>query len=71
MPGKSRFAGFDNYTEAFGSPEFWDAVKNTFLFTGVSVSLELAIGLGMALAMHEASGAGGCCAPWCWCRGRC
>jgi multiple sugar transport system permease protein len=53
-PGKWRFAGFDNYTEAFGSTEFWDAVKNTFVFTGVSVTLELVIGLGMALAMHEA-----------------
>src|SRR5688572_20695461 len=38
-PGVWRFAGFDNYTEAFGSTEFWDAVKNTFLFTGVSVTL--------------------------------
>jgi trehalose/maltose transport system permease protein len=53
-PGKWRFAGFENYSEAFGSTEFWDAVKNTFLFTGLSVTLELAIGLGMALAMHEA-----------------
>jgi multiple sugar transport system permease protein len=53
-PGKWRFAGFDNYTEAFGSSEFWEAVRNTFLFTGVSVTLELVIGLGMALAMHEA-----------------
>ena len=54
VPGKWRFAGFDNYTEAFGSTEFWDAVKNTFIFTGISVSLELVIGLGMALAMHAA-----------------
>ncbi|HYY84910.1 MAG TPA: sugar ABC transporter permease, partial [Beijerinckiaceae bacterium] len=54
VPGKWRFAGFDNYTEAFGSSEFWTAVKNTFIFTGVSVTLELAIGLGMAIAMHEA-----------------
>jgi multiple sugar transport system permease protein len=53
-PGKWRFAGFDNYTEAFGSSEFWDAVKTTFLFTGISVTLELVIGLGMALAMHAA-----------------
>jgi multiple sugar transport system permease protein len=52
--GKWRFAGFDNYSEAFGSTEFWDAVKNTFIFTGLSVSLELVIGLGMALAMHAA-----------------
>jgi multiple sugar transport system permease protein len=54
VPGKWRFAGLDNYTEAFGSSEFWEAVRNTFLFTGISVTLELAIGLGMALAMHEA-----------------
>src|SRR5215218_10056138 len=54
VPGLSRFAGFDNYSEALGSSEFWDAVVATFLFTGISVSLELAIGLGMALAMHEA-----------------
>jgi multiple sugar transport system permease protein len=54
VPGKWRFAGFENYTEAFGDSEFWAAVKNTFIFTGISVSLELAIGLGMALAMHAA-----------------
>jgi multiple sugar transport system permease protein len=54
VPGKWRFAGFDNYTEAFGSSEFWSAVKNTFIFTGISVTLELAIGLAMAIAMHEA-----------------
>ena len=71
-PGKWRFVGFDNYTEAFGSTEFWDAVKNTFLFTGISVTLELVIGLGMAMAMHAAfKGRGICCAPSCWCRGRC
>jgi len=54
VPGLSRFAGFDNYTEAFRSTEFWDAVVVTFLFTAISVGLELVIGLGMALAMHEA-----------------
>ena len=54
VPGKWRFVGFDNYTEAFGSTEFWESVKNTFVFTGLSVTLELVIGLGMALAMHEA-----------------
>ena len=54
VPGLSRFAGFDNYTEAFAAPEFWQAVVATFLFTAISVSLELVVGLGMALAMHEA-----------------
>jgi multiple sugar transport system permease protein len=54
VPGLSRFAGFDNYTEAFASTEFWQAVVVTFLFTAISVGLELLVGLGMALAMHEA-----------------
>ena len=54
VPGLSRWAGLKNYTDAFGSADFWAAVKNTFLFTGLSVTLELAIGLGMALAMHAA-----------------
>jgi multiple sugar transport system permease protein len=54
VPGLSRFAGLKNYREALGSPEFWDAFKTTFLFTGVSVTLELVLGLAMAVAMHEA-----------------
>src|SRR5215211_9174206 len=49
VPGLKRFVGFDNYSEALRSPEFWDAVRVTFIFTGVSVLLELVIGLAMAL----------------------
>src|SRR5919108_2964167 len=54
VPGLSRWAGFKNYSDALGSSEFWNAVKTTFLFSGISVSLELVIGLAMALVMHEA-----------------
>ena len=39
VPGKWRFAGFDNYSEAFGSSEFWEAVKNTFIFRVMSKAL--------------------------------
>ena len=53
-PGLWRFAGFDNYSEALSSPEFWDALVTTFVFSGISVGLELVIGIGMALCMHEA-----------------
>jgi trehalose/maltose transport system permease protein len=53
-PGLSRFVGIDNYLDALGSSEFWEAMKTTLLFTGISVGLELAIGLGMALVMHQA-----------------
>lgn len=53
-PGLSRFVGLDNYREALGSAEFWEAMKTTVLFTVISVSLELVIGLGMAMIMHRA-----------------
>jgi multiple sugar transport system permease protein len=53
-PGLSRFVGLDNYSEALGSSQFWDAMKTTVLFTVFSVGLELVIGLGMALVMHRA-----------------
>jgi len=53
-PGLSRFVGLDNYSEALGSSEFWDAMVTTLVFTVASVGLELVIGLGMALVMHQA-----------------
>ncbi|HEX2414478.1 MAG TPA: sugar ABC transporter permease [Thermoleophilaceae bacterium] len=54
VPGLSRWAGFKNYSDALGSSEFWDALKNTFIFTGISVSIELVLGVAFALAMHQA-----------------
>jgi trehalose/maltose transport system permease protein len=53
-PGLSRFVGLDNYIDALGSAQFWEAMETTILFTVISVGLELAIGLGMALVMHQA-----------------
>jgi multiple sugar transport system permease protein len=54
VPGLSRFVGFDNYSDALSSPEFWSAFKNTMIFTVASVTLELVLGLAMAIAMHQA-----------------
>jgi multiple sugar transport system permease protein len=54
VAGLSRWAGFDNYTKALQSSEFWAAMKTTLIFTVSSVVLELLIGLAMALAMHAA-----------------
>src|ERR671916_1927755 len=53
----SRWAGplgLRNYETALSDPEFWDAFRTTFIFTGASVVLETLIGLAMALAMHAA-----------------
>ena len=54
VAGLSRWAGLRNYTEILQDPEFWDAFRNTFVFTAASVILEVIIGMGMALAMHSA-----------------
>ena len=52
--GLSRFVGLGNYTEALRDDEFWEALRNTFVFTGISVSIELVLGIVFALAMHQA-----------------
>ena len=57
VEGLSRWVGFGNYSEALWgetSGEFWDAFRNTFIFTGISVSIELVLGIAFALAMHQA-----------------
>ena len=54
VAGLSRWAGLGNYSKALQDPEFWAAVKNTFIFTAGSVTFEVLIGIGMALAMHSA-----------------
>jgi len=54
VPGLSRFSGLGNYTDALGSSEFWDAFRNTFVFTIISVSIELVLGIAFAMAMHQA-----------------
>ncbi len=54
VAGLSRWAGLRNYENVLSDPAFWDALKNTFIFTGASVVLETILGLAMALAMHSA-----------------
>ena len=57
VAGLSRWAGplgLRNYSNILNDPEFWDAVKNTFIFTACSVTLETILGMAMALAMHSA-----------------
>jgi multiple sugar transport system permease protein len=57
VAGLSRWAGplgLRNYDAIFHDPEFWAALKNTFIFTAFSVTFEVIIGMAMALAMHSA-----------------
>jgi multiple sugar transport system permease protein len=57
VAGLSRWAGpigLRNYSAVFSDPEFWAALRTTFIFTACSVTLEVIIGMAMALAMHSA-----------------
>jgi len=51
----STFVGFDNYIEMFTKKSigFPGAVKNAFLFAGLSVFIQLPISLGLALALAK------------------
>jgi multiple sugar transport system permease protein len=57
VAGLSRWAGtfgLRNYSNILQDPEFWAAVKTTFIFTAFSVTFETLLGMAMALAMHSA-----------------
>src|SRR5678809_1110505 len=49
VAGLSRWAGFDNYSNALGNSDWWAARGHTLIFTVSSVALETLIGLAMAL----------------------
>lgn len=52
-PRNVRFAGFANYLRLLSSPDFWEALGNTFYFVLVGVPLSLAASLGAALLLHS------------------
>ncbi len=47
------FVGLGNFVNLWHDPIFWQAVWNTFRFTGAATVLKLAGGLAMALVMHQ------------------
>lgn len=53
---ETSFVGFDNFTQAFSSPDFWNAVGLTLLFTLVSAIIgQNLLGMALALLMRRAS----------------
>jgi ABC-type sugar transport system permease subunit len=46
------FVGLENYVRLFGNAEFWNAVKNTAVFT-LHVPVSMAVALGLALLVHR------------------
>lgn len=53
-PSDYGFVGFENFVEVAEDPVFWGAVRNTLVFTLISVGLETLLGLAIALLLHRA-----------------
>ena len=49
----ARFVGLENFTGALRSQIFVQTVRNTFVYTGVTVVFKLAFGLGLAVLMNQ------------------
>ncbi len=53
------FIGLDNYSAMVADPKFWNAWRNTLVFTSSSTALETVLGLLMALILFETFGGRG------------
>ena len=49
----ARFVGLENFTGALKSQIFLQTVRNTFVYTGVTVVFKLGFGLGLAVLMNQ------------------
>src|SRR5262245_59105431 len=53
VAGLASFVGLNNFVKLSNDPIFWQAVRNTVLFTAVATVLKASGGLGMALVMNQ------------------
>ncbi|GAK55107.1 sugar ABC transporter, permease protein, putative [Candidatus Vecturithrix granuli] len=49
--GERTFVGLQNFVEIAKDTFFWNALKNTAIYTGVGVAIEFLIGLGLAVLL--------------------
>ncbi len=52
-PSNTRFIGLRNYQKLLSTPDFWNALKNTFYFAFVGGPLTIAVSLGAALLLNS------------------
>lgn len=52
-PFNGEFVGLKNYIELLGNPSFIKAVKNTAVFTSLSVPLNMVLSLGLAILLNK------------------
>ncbi len=51
--GAQSFVGLGNFAAIFADPLFWNALRNTAIYTGVGVTVEFVLGLALALILTE------------------
>lgn len=52
-PAHSRYVGASNYRNAVSDPLFWQAARNTLVFTAGSLFIQLPLSLGLALLLDR------------------
>ena len=53
MFGGGRYVGFKNYSRIFQDDLFWNALKNSLIFVGISVFGQVGFGLLLAVILHS------------------
>jgi multiple sugar transport system permease protein len=53
LPALKGFIWFDNYKNFLTDPEFWNTVRVSLLYTGLTVGVELVLGLVIALLLQR------------------
>ena len=46
------YIGFENFARMFSDPEFYNALKNTGIFTVLTVTIQAGLGLVLAYLLH-------------------
>lgn len=47
------FIGFENYAKSLSNPRFWNALKNTLMYVGISVPSQVVIGFIVAMLLNR------------------
>ncbi len=53
VAGNAPFSGFDNFSQVIHDPTFGPALKNTMIFTFVSIAVQYTAGLGLAVFFNR------------------
>ena len=53
--GEFPFSGWENYSRVMEDPLFWVALKNTLIFTAITVSSEIVLAVLIALLINQTS----------------